>query len=77
MGVVSVYVSDDDVISNLRGFFDRAEQYQINFKYWLGTSRKVKEGVLVNVGSRCFLLHEFTGLVIREVPCGNGECSVC
>ena len=77
MGVVSAYVSDDDVISNLRGFFDRAEQYQINFKYWLGTSRKVKEGVLVNVGSRCFLLHEFTGLVIREVPCNGGEGCLC
>lgn len=68
MGVISLYVSDKEVISNLRGFFDSEEWYSIDFNYWLScTARRVKDGVMVNVGSRAFLLHEGTGSVIREV----------
>ena len=67
MGVVSSYFSDEDCISSLRGFYDENERYSINFHYWLHTATRTREGILVTVGSRRFLLGEFTGTVIREV----------
>lgn len=67
MGVVSSYFSDEDCISSLRGFYDENERYSINFHYWLHTATRTREGILVTVGSRRFLLEEFTGTVIREV----------
>ena len=72
MGVVSSYLSDDEVVSVLRQEFDREFQFSIDFYYWLHTARKVKDGVLVDVMGRCFLLNEFTGYVIREIY--NGGC---
>ena len=74
MGVISPYLSDDEVISCLRCCFDREEQYRINFHYWLNTARRVKDGVLVDVGSRRFLLDLYTGSVIREVFGGDCSC---
>ena len=74
MGIISPYLSDNEVISQLRLQFDRDEQYRINFRYWLSTSRRVRSGVLVNVGSRCFLLDDCTGSVIREVFGGDCSC---
>ena len=67
MGIVSKFFSDEDVISSLRGHYDDAEQYSINFYYWLHTARRVKDGIIVNVAGRRFLVDEFTGSVIREV----------
>ena len=67
MGVVSSYFSDEDCISSLRGFYDENERYSINFHYWLHTATRTREGILVTVGSRRFLLEEFTGAVIREL----------
>ena len=67
MGVVSKYFSDETVISSLRGHYDANERYSINFHYWLHTATITKDGILVRVGSRRFLVDEFTGAVIREV----------
>ena len=67
MGVVSKYFSDETVISSLRGRYDANERYSINFHYWLHTATITKDGILVRVGSRRFLVDEFTGAVIREV----------
>lgn len=67
MGVVSNYFSDETVISSLRGFYDENERYSINFHYWLHTATITKDGILIRVGSRMFLVEEFTGTVIREV----------
>lgn len=67
MGSISVYCSDDEVVNGLRAYYPREEQYTINFYHWLSTARKTKDGVLVTVGTRRFLLHEVTGAVIREV----------
>lgn len=79
MGVVSKYLSDDEVVSCLRQQFDRDEQYNIDFCYWLSTARTVKDGVLVRVMSRRFILDVHTGAVIREVfgdDFGCGGCNV-
>ena len=73
MGVISPYLSDDEVVSVLRQQFDRDIQFSIDFYYWLHTARRVRDGVLVDVMCRSFLLDEFTGLVIREVF--GGECN--
>ena len=67
MGSVSKYVNDKTIISNLRGFYDAEEQYRINFRYWLHTAKQVKDGIMIQVGSRRFLVDAFTGSVIREV----------
>ena len=67
MGVISPYLSDGEVVSCLRQEFDRDEQYNIDFQYWLHTARFVRDGVLVKVMSRRFLLDVHTGAVIREV----------
>ena len=67
MGVVSKYFSHETVISSLRGRYDTNERYSINFHYWLHTATITKDGILVRVGSRRFLVDEFTGAVIREV----------
>ena len=80
MGVISPYLSDSEVVSCLRQEFDRDEQYNIDFGYWLHTARVVREGILVRVMSRRFLLDYRTGAVIREVFDGdygcNGGCKV-
>ena len=67
MGVVSKYFTDETVISSLRGHYDANERYSINFHYWLHTATITKDGILVRVGSRRFLVDEFTGAVIRDV----------
>ncbi len=74
MGVVSPYLSDNEVVSQLRMQFDRDEQYRIDFRYWLSTARVVRDGILVNVGSRKFLLDAGTGGVIREVVGDDCTC---
>ena len=67
MGVISKFFSDEDCISSLRGFYDENERYSINFHYWLHTAIITKDGILIRVGARMFLVEEFTGAVIREV----------
>ena len=69
MGInnVDFYFSDSDVIASLRQRFDREEMYTINFKYWLNTMKKTKDGLVVQVENRKFLIHPYTGLVLKEL----------
>ena len=76
MGIISPYCSDEEVVASLRQYYNKNEQYKINFYHALSTARRVKDGVLVTVGSRQFLLHEVLGVVLREVKSGCGT-SVC
>ena len=76
MGVISPYASDEEVVASLRQYYNKNEQYKINFYHWLRTAKKTKDGILVTVGSRQFLLHEVLGVVLREVKSGCGT-SVC
>ena len=76
MGIISPYCSDEEVVASLRQYYNKNEQYSINFYHALSTARRVKDGVLVTVGTRQFLLHEILGIVIREVKngCGTNAC---
>lgn len=67
MGVISEYFSDDDVISSLRPHFPRERQYTIDFRFWLNTAKRSKDGIIVTVESRRFLIDEVTGSVLREL----------
>lgn len=67
MGMISIYCDDNEVVSSLRQQFSRSDQYRINFMHWLNTAKRVKDGVLVQVENRKFLLHPVLGTVIREV----------
>lgn len=67
MGVVSKYFSDDDLINGLRKQFSRDKQYSVDFRFWLNTAKKTRDGLIVTVEDRSFLVDEFTGSVIREV----------
>lgn len=65
--VITVYASDESVISSLRKYYNRDEQYNVDFRYWLHTAKKVKDGIIVQIGSRRFLIDEYTGSVIKEI----------
>lgn len=67
MACVTDYASDECVIASLRKYYNADERYTVDFRYWLHTAKKVKDGILISVGSRKFLIEEFTGSVIREV----------
>lgn len=64
---ISVYFSDEELIANLRQEFDREEQYSINIRQWLNTARYTNQGVILTVENRKFLIHEYTGTVIKEI----------
>lgn len=64
---VSPYFSDVALIASLRKYYKKKDQYSVNFKYWLHTAKKTKDGILINVGSRKFLVDFYTGSVIKEV----------
>lgn len=67
MGGLSPYFSDADLISSLRKYYKKEEQYTINFQYWLHTAKKIKDGILINVAGRKFLVGFYSGSVIKEV----------
>lgn len=67
MGGLSPYFNDADLISSLRKYYKKEEQYTINFQYWLHTAKKIKEGILVNIAGRKFLVDFYSGSVIKEV----------
>ena len=67
MGIISQYATDEETVNSIRAYYSRDEQYTINFEYWLHTARKTKDGIIITVGSRKFLLHEILGTVIREL----------
>ena len=61
MGGLSPYFSDADLISSLRKYYKKEEQYTINFQYWLHTAKKIKDGILINVAGRKFLVDFYSG----------------
>ena len=67
MGIISQYCTDDETVNSIRAYYSREEQYTVNFHHWLTTAKRTKDGVLVTVGTRQFLLHEVLGTVIKEV----------
>lgn len=67
MGVVSKYFGDDDLINSLRKQYPRDKQYSVDFRFWLNTAKKTREGLVVTVEDRNFLIDVYTGTVIREV----------
>ena len=64
---IGVYFSDEELIANLRQEFDREEQYRIDFRQWLNTAEYTNQGIVISVESRKFIIHEYTGTVIREI----------
>ena len=67
MGIITPYATDEETVNSIRAYYSREEQYNINFEYWLHTARKTKDGILITVGSRKFLLHPVLGTVIKEI----------
>lgn len=67
MGGLSPYFSDADVICSLRKYYKKEEQYTVNFQYWLHTAKKIKDGIIIQIGSRKFLIDFYTGSIIKEV----------
>ena len=61
------YTSDKEIIASLRKYFNKEEQYSINFEYWLNFAIKTNNGVLIKIKHREFLIDEFSGTVIKEV----------
>lgn len=64
---LSPYFSDADLISSLRKYYNKEKQYTVNFRYWLHTAKKIKDGILINVESRKFLIDYYSGSVIKEL----------
>ena len=64
---IGVYFSDEELIANLRQEFSVEEQYRIDFRQWLNTAEYTNQGIILTVESRRFLIHEYTGAVIREM----------
>lgn len=65
--MISPYFSDKDLISSLRKYYDESEAYRINFSSWLHTAKKTKDGILIQIGSRKFLIDHYTGSILKEV----------
>ena len=64
---VTSYASDKEIIASLMKYFNKEEQYCINFKYWLNFAIKTNNGILIKIKNREFLIDEFSGSVIKEV----------
>lgn len=67
MGVVSKYFSDEDLINSLRKQYPRDKQYTVDFRFWLNTAKRTRDGLVVTVEDRSFLVDEYSGSVVREV----------
>ena len=65
MGRLSPYFSDKELIASLRKYF--TNPYGIDFSYWLNHTRKVKDGLLVTVEDKRFLIDYYSGSVISRV----------
>ena len=60
--MISEFVSADDVVSQLRSFFDPSEQWEIDFYSALSTLEDYDEDYLsVQVKDKSFLVHRVTG----------------
>lgn len=64
---VSPYFTDKTVISSLRKYYDKKNQYSINFEYWLSFAIKTNNGILIKIKEREFLVDYYSGSVIKEV----------
>ena len=64
---VTPYASDKEIITSLRKYFNNEEQYSIDFNYYLNFAIKTKNGVLIKIKHREFLIEYFSGTVIKEV----------
>ena len=59
---LSSFIDDDDVVSQLRSFFDPSEQWEIDFYSALSTVEDYDEDYLsVQVKDKSFLVHRVTG----------------
>ena len=67
MANITPYASNDDIVCSLRKYYPENEQYTINFPFWFNTAKTTKDGILVQIGSRKFLIDYYTGSVIKEV----------
>lgn len=67
MGVVSKYFSDKTLVDSLRNYYDEKTRYKVNFQYWFHTATITKDGIVVTIENRKFLIDEFTGSVEREI----------
>ena len=65
--ILSPYFSDYEVISSLRQYYKDSEQYSINFEYWLQRKRITKDGIIVNIAGKQFLIDYYTGSVIKQM----------
>lgn len=64
---VTSYASDKEIIASLRKYFNKEEQYTINFEYWLNFAIKTNNGILIKIKHREFLVDYYSGSVIKEV----------
>ena len=64
---ITPYASDKEIIASLRKYFNKKNQYTINFEYWLNFAVKTNNGVLIKIKNREFLVDYYTGSVIKEV----------
>lgn len=61
------YASSQEIISSIRKYYNRNEQYTIDFEYWLNFAIKTNNGILIKIENREFLIEYFSGSVIKEV----------
>lgn len=64
---VTPYADNSEIISSIRKYYNRNEQYTINFEYFLNFAIKTNNGILIKIKHREFLIDYYTGSVIKEV----------
>ena len=64
---VTPYVDNKEIIASIRKYYNRNEQYIIDFEYWLNFAIKTNNGILIKIENREFLIDYYTGSVIKEV----------
>ena len=64
---VTTYADNKEIIASIRKYFNREEQYTINFEYFLNFAIKTNNGILIKIKQREFLVDYYTGSVIKEV----------
>ena len=64
---ITPYSSNKEIIASLRKYYNKNEQYSINFEYWLNFAIKTNNGILIKIKHREFLVDYYSGSVIKEV----------
>ena len=67
MVALTPYASNEDIVCSLRKYYPESEQYTINFPFWFNTAKTTKDGIMIQIGTRKFLIDYYTGSVIKEV----------